>query len=89
MSIPLQSSTPGVYALDCEMCNTLKGNELTRVTVVDLKGKTVYESLVRPADDIIDYNTRFSGITEEDLEGVTATLRDVQVRKSHHLIMCL
>ena len=37
---------PGrVFALDCEMCNTTRGNELTRVTVVDHTGEVCYESL--------------------------------------------
>ena len=47
-----------VFALDCEMCSTTMGSELTRVTVIEYSGKTCYESLVKPDNDIIDYNTR-------------------------------
>ena len=67
-----------VFALDCEMCYTTDGPELTRVTVIDTDLKTVYETLVKPDNPILDYNTRFSGITEEDLSGVHTTIRDVQ-----------
>jgi RNA exonuclease 1 len=41
------------------MCSTTIGNELTRVTVIDYSGKTVYETLVKPENEIIDYNTRW------------------------------
>nr|CAD7449164.1 unnamed protein product [Timema bartmani] len=69
----------GVYALDCEMCFTTRGLELTKVTVVAADGRLVYDCLVRPENFIIDYNTRFSGITARDLsKRATKTLKDVQ-----------
>ncbi|KAL6437876.1 hypothetical protein ACFW04_004301 [Cataglyphis niger] len=68
----------GVYALDCEMCYTTHGLELTRVTVIDEDCNVIYETLVKPQNPIIDYNTRFSGITEEDMTDVTTTILDVQ-----------
>jgi len=48
----------GVYALDCEMCYTTIGLELTRVTVIDEDCNVIYETLVKPQNSIIDYNTR-------------------------------
>lgn len=40
-------------------CYTTAGMELTRITVVDTDLKTVYESFVKPANRVLDYNTRF------------------------------
>jgi len=48
----------GVYALDCEMCYTTQGLELTRVTVIDEDCNVIHETLVKPQNPIIDYNTR-------------------------------
>ncbi|KAM8939698.1 RNA exonuclease 1 homolog isoform 2-T2 [Pelodytes ibericus] len=69
---------PGVYALDCEMCYTTQGLELTRVTVINSQLKVVYDTFVLPDNRIVDYNTRFSGVTEEDMQNTSLTLRDVQ-----------
>ncbi|XP_056133434.1 RNA exonuclease 1 homolog [Lampris incognitus] len=68
----------GVYALDCEMCYTKLGLELTRVTVINSDLKVIYDTFVKPYSKVVDYNTRFSGVTKEDLESTTITLRDVQ-----------
>ncbi|XP_077889138.1 RNA exonuclease 1 homolog isoform X2 [Ictidomys tridecemlineatus] len=68
----------GIYALDCEMSYTTYGLELTRVTVVDTEMRVVYDTFVKPDNEIVDYNTRFSGVTEADLADTSITLRDVQ-----------
>ncbi|KAG8455116.1 hypothetical protein GDO86_001361 [Hymenochirus boettgeri] len=78
--IKLQPSDgdPGVYSVDCEMCYTTQGLELARVTVVDPNLQVVYDTYVKPDNEIIDYNTRFSGVTEEHLKNVMTSIRDVQ-----------
>ncbi|XP_035746698.1 RNA exonuclease 1 homolog [Egretta garzetta] len=68
----------GVYALDCEMCYTTHGLELTRVTVVDAKLQVVYDTFVKPDGKVIDYDRRLSGVTEDDLKNATTSFQDVQ-----------
>ena len=80
---------PKVFALDCEMVNTIRGKELARVTLLNFKGETSYETLVRPTVTILDYNTKYSGITEEMLQGVTTSLKDVQERPNDLLVFSL
>uniref|UniRef100_G1PVT3 RNA exonuclease 1 homolog n=1 Tax=Myotis lucifugus TaxID=59463 RepID=G1PVT3_MYOLU len=73
-----EDAHPGIYALDCEMSYTTYGLELTRVTVVDTDMQVVYDTFVKPDNEIVDYNTRFSGVTEADLADTSISLRDVQ-----------
>lgn len=76
---PPRDGNYGVYAVDCEMCYTVRGLELTKVTVVGMDGRLVYDSYVKPDHKIVDYNTRFSGVSVKDFKKNTAkTLKEVQ-----------
>ena len=67
-----------LFSLDCEMCLTEAGHELTRVCVVAARLAVVYHTLVKPRHEVRNYLTQYSGITADMLEGVTTTLEDVQ-----------
>ena len=42
--------------------------QIARLSVVGIDGRPVYDSLIQPENPIIDYNTRFSGLTERDFK---------------------
>ncbi|KAG4077786.1 hypothetical protein HA402_011215 [Bradysia odoriphaga] len=75
--VPTQAD---IFALDCEMCYTVAGSEIIRITVVDIDGKVVYDTYVKPTHRVINYNTAYSGMDAKSLENVTCTLSDVQAK---------
>lgn len=53
---------------DCEMCYTVHGMELVRLTVVSWPaGETLLDVLVQPMGEILDLNSRYSGVWPEDM----------------------
>ncbi|KAL1497361.1 hypothetical protein ABEB36_008343 [Hypothenemus hampei] len=76
---PNQGHNYGVFSLDCEMSYTVTGLEVVKVTVVDITGRPVYCEFVQPNNEIVDFNTRYSGVTETDfLNNTPKTLIEVQ-----------
>ncbi|XP_016934743.2 RNA exonuclease 5 [Drosophila suzukii] len=75
---PVTNRSP-MFGVDCEMCHTVAGmNELTRISIVNERYETVYETLVMPNNRITDYLTQYSGITEDIMKKVTKNLKEVQ-----------
>ena len=63
-------------ALDCEMVGVgYKGkhSSVARVTLVDWDGRIVYDEFVQQEQEVTDYRTFVSGITQLDLEDATLT----------------
>ncbi|KAI9063274.1 ribonuclease H-like protein [Trametes sanguinea] len=71
-----------VVALDCEMIYTTGGMRVARVSVIDSAGKEIFDEYVRMDEgvEVIDFNTRFSGINEENY--ATAVLPLSAIRES-------
>ncbi|XP_049999243.1 RNA exonuclease 5 isoform X5 [Alexandromys fortis] len=67
-----------LFGLNCEMCLTSKGRELTRISLVAERGHCIMDELVKPDFKILDSFTSFSGITEKILNPVPTKLKDVQ-----------
>ncbi|KDN46483.1 hypothetical protein K437DRAFT_256208 [Tilletiaria anomala UBC 951] len=82
-SLPSKEAKPDAHdilALDCELCFTTAGMSLTQLSVVSAEGTTLMDIKVKPNVAIIDYNTRFSGLTEKDFAEGSDTCDLVQAR---------
>lgn len=68
LSTSLIEGEANVLALDCEMAFTSKGYEMVRLTIVDFfTSKTLFDEIVHTVGEVIDLNSQFSGVHEEDM----------------------
>ncbi|GAA5973943.1 hypothetical protein JCM21900_006823 [Sporobolomyces salmonicolor] len=57
-----------LVALDCELIYTASGMSLARLTVLSPSGSLLLDEHIRPPSAVLDLNTRFSGVREDDLQ---------------------
>lgn len=63
---PEQAGTKKPVSFDCEMCYTTLGMEVVRVTAVSWPDNgSLLDVLVRPSGEVLDLNTRFSGVSKK------------------------
>ena len=77
-----------VVGLDCEMVFTTGGFEVAKVTLVDRQQNTLLDEYVRPYNAVLDYNTEYSGITEDKISinnPETKCLRDIRTLLRDHI----
>lgn len=84
---------PGKYvAIDCEMVGTGpqgRLSELARCSVVGYEGDVIYDKYVRPELPIVDYRTRWSGITEQHMKNaIPFTAAQAEVREKREIKKC-
>jgi hypothetical protein len=65
---PSAPAVDGAVCFDCEMCYTVNGLELVRLTATAWpSGQELLDTLVLPVGQILDLNSRFSGVWPDDL----------------------
>jgi RNA exonuclease 1 len=66
-NIPLQNK---ILIIDCEMVICDNNFELARTSIMNFEGELIYDEFFMPDTEITNYNTQYSGITEEILRNV-------------------
>lgn len=81
---------PKIFALDCEMVETTAGTELGRATLCQLESydsasrqmmtNIVFDVFVRPQNPVVDYKTKWSGLTAKLLNDPENTVSLEQIQ---------
>lgn len=65
---PYKETAHKLVSMDCEMLETDVGSELGRVTLLDIKGEIILDVYVHTTNKIIDYRTKYSGLSKSSFE---------------------
>lgn len=60
------------------MVYTRRGLSLARIILVNCKGETVLDIIVKPESPVMDYNTRFSGLTKNLVDTTIYDFKQVE-----------
>ena len=69
-----------LVACDCEMVRVASGLALARCTLLAEDGQVLMDEYVKPNETILDYNTRWSGITPQEMAMARMGLTEARAR---------
>ncbi|KAI4122791.1 MAG: hypothetical protein LQ338_005604 [Usnochroma carphineum] len=79
-----QTNLPGAVCFDCEMGYTTHGMELIRLTATAWPdGRELLDVLTRPIGEVLDLNSRFSGVWPKDFANAIPFDQEVQQTESN------
>ncbi|KAI4150684.1 MAG: hypothetical protein L6R39_002198 [Caloplaca ligustica] len=85
---PNRPGLPGAVCFDCEMGYTTSGMELIRLTATAWPdGGELLDVLVRPIGEILDLNSRFSGVWPDDFAKALPHNQDMPQAEDDHSVL--
>ncbi|KAK1348734.1 hypothetical protein LUQ84_001885 [Hamiltosporidium tvaerminnensis] len=63
-----------IVSIDCEMIKTTYGKEVGRVSILDNQCNVLYDKIIKPEAEIMDYLTEYSGLDKDSFEHAVSFL---------------
>ncbi|TBU07153.1 exonuclease, partial [Hamiltosporidium tvaerminnensis] len=63
-----------IVSIDCEMVKTSYGKEVGRVSILDNQCNVIYDKIIKPEAEIMDYLTEYSGLDKDSFEHAVSFL---------------
>jgi hypothetical protein len=75
-----------LIAIDCEMCDTQRGHELTRLSVTDVYHRVLLDMLVKPPSPIVDCKPHAAGVHSVCVLHLLPSGAGIQQHPGYHVI---